>query len=66
VTRDIYQEVTNAIVAKLKTGTRPWVKPWSQTPELNIPANAVSGRPYSGVNTLRFSAAADPGGARGS
>jgi antirestriction protein ArdC len=28
------------------------VQPWSQTPGLNIPANAVTGRPYSGVNTL--------------
>jgi len=52
MTRDIYQEVTSGIVAELKTGARPWIKPWSETPGLNIPANAVSGRPYSGVNTL--------------
>src|SRR5262245_39399150 len=52
MTRDIHHEVTNSIIAELKTGARPWVKPWSETPGLNIPANAVSGRPYSGVNTL--------------
>jgi antirestriction protein ArdC len=50
--RDIYKAVTEQIITELKSGTRPWVKPWSQTPGLNIPANAVTGRPYSGVNTL--------------
>src|SRR5262249_272878 len=48
----IYKEVTEQIVAELKNGVRPWVQPWSQTPGLNIPANAITGRPYSGVNTL--------------
>jgi antirestriction protein ArdC len=47
--RDLYNEVTETM---LKTGARPWVRPWSMTPGLNIPANAVTGRPYSGVNAL--------------
>jgi antirestriction protein ArdC len=50
--RDIYKTITDQIITELKNGVRPWVQPWSQTPGLNIPANAVSGRPYSGVNTL--------------
>jgi antirestriction protein ArdC len=50
--RNIHQEVTDQIINELKSGVRPWVKPWSQTPGLNIAANAVTGRPYSGVNTL--------------
>jgi antirestriction protein ArdC len=50
--RDLYRSVTDQILAELKTGVRPWVKPWSRTPGLNVPCNAVSGRPYSGVNTL--------------
>jgi antirestriction protein ArdC len=50
--RDIYKEVTEAILAELKTGVRPWLYPWSRTPGLNIAANAVTGRPYSGINTL--------------
>jgi antirestriction protein ArdC len=50
--RDIYKTVTDQIITELKNGVRPWVQPWSRTPGLNIPANAVSGRPYSGVNTL--------------
>src|SRR5215831_6585196 len=49
---DLYRKITDQIIAELKTGTRPWVRPWSQTPGLNIPCNAVSGRAYSGDNTL--------------
>jgi antirestriction protein ArdC len=49
---NIHQQVTDQIIAELKNGVRPWVKPWSQTPGLNIACNAVTGRPYSGVNTL--------------
>jgi antirestriction protein ArdC len=50
--RNLYQTITGKIVAELKAGTRPWTQPWSQTPGLNVPCNAISGRPYSGVNTL--------------
>jgi antirestriction protein ArdC len=50
--RNIHQEVTDQIIAKLKNGVRPWIKPWSETPGLNIACNAVIGRPYSGINAL--------------
>jgi antirestriction protein ArdC len=50
--RDPYREIADQIIAELKTGARPWIKQWSETSGLNLPANAVSGRPCSGVNTL--------------
>jgi antirestriction protein ArdC len=50
--RDIHREVTEQILTELKNGVRPWVQPWSLTPGLNVPANAITGRPYSGINTL--------------
>ena len=50
--RDIFREITEQIIAELKNGVRPWVQPWSQTPGLNVPCNAVTDRPYSGINTL--------------
>jgi antirestriction protein ArdC len=50
--RDIYQEVTNKILAQLEKGTLPWVKPWAATPGNNVPCNAVSNRPYSGTNVI--------------
>src|SRR5215467_6939200 len=52
IMRDIYKEVAEQIIAELKNGVRPWIQPWSRTPGLNIAANAVTGRPYSGVNQL--------------
>ncbi len=50
---DLYQHITDRIIAALEQGTAPWLKPWSH-PECNmaLPRNAVSNRLYSGINTL--------------
>ena len=51
--RDVYAEVSARIIAELENGCVPWVKPWSATTVArgtNIPCNAVTGRPYSGIN----------------
>ncbi len=47
--KDIYQEITGQIIEALEQGTAPWVKPWSTA---GMPRNAVSGREYSGINTI--------------
>lgn len=47
---NLYQQVTDKVVAALEGGTIPWVRPWDGAPM--TPANAVTGRPYSGINTL--------------
>lgn len=48
---DLYQETTNRIVTAIESGTTlPWVKPWSVA-DLR-PRNAVTNRPYRGVNNL--------------
>lgn len=54
MTRDIYQEVTDRIVAALETGTTPWLRPWrdGKSGSAIEPYNAVSGRPYNGINLL--------------
>jgi antirestriction protein ArdC len=49
---NLYEEVTDCIVAALEAGVPPWTKPWSLTPGLNIPCNAVTRCAYSGVNVL--------------
>ncbi len=48
---DIYERVTQRIVTELEKGCAPWVRPWStiNDPE---PRNAVSRRPYRGINRL--------------
>jgi len=48
-TKDIYQSVTNQIIATLEQGTVPWIKPWRPGEPL-VPINAYSGRSYSGIN----------------
>jgi antirestriction protein ArdC len=53
-TPELYTSVTQRIIKELETGVPPWVKPWSgQSKGINlIPANLLTGRPYSGINTL--------------
>jgi len=50
--RDLYQTVTDQIVAALEAGTPPWICPWSKVPGQALPANLSSGRPYRGINVL--------------
>lgn len=49
--RDLYQKVTDQIVAQLETGTAPWIKSW-QTGGFAIPRNATTNKPYRGINIL--------------
>lgn len=50
--RDIYQEVTNTIIAELEQGAAPWVKPWKagSCSAGAMPYNAATGKRYRGVN----------------
>lgn len=50
--RDLYQEVTDQILAALEAGVAPWARPWEGQVALELPINGVTGRPYSGVNVL--------------
>ena len=53
---DIYQEVTDRIIAVMEKGELPWLKPWKKSGKgdavAQLPYNAISGKNYSGVNTL--------------
>ncbi|WP_425107230.1 ArdC family protein [Ancylobacter sp.] len=53
-TAELYASVTQRIINELEKGTVPWVRPWSGQSDatLLIPANLVTARPYSGINTL--------------
>ncbi|SEI55350.1 Antirestriction protein ArdC [Sphingobium sp. AP50] len=54
----LYDEVSTRIVAELEAGRFPWVQPWGKVEGLGtnaapgLPRNAVTARPYSGVNIL--------------
>lgn len=44
---DVYQIVTDRIIALLEQGTIPWQQPWT---DAGIPMNLISRRSYRGVN----------------
>ncbi|MCK1745258.1 DUF1738 domain-containing protein [Bradyrhizobium sp. 139] len=52
---NLYDDVTNKIIAELEAGRVPWVQPWgtaaAKTP-LALPKSAATGRQYSGINIL--------------
>ena len=52
---DIYEKITNDIIASLETGIVPWHKPWAdscKTTNVDMPHNASTGRSYSGINVM--------------
>lgn len=52
--QDLYSQVTNAIVADLENGVRPWTKPWSAehlAGTISRPLRST-GEPYSGINVI--------------
>lgn len=51
--RDLYQEVTNSILASLEKGVAPWNKPWRTISRHGgLPYNVTTGKPYRGINIL--------------
>lgn len=52
-TRDIYQDITNRIIAELERGTIPWRCPWR--PDEWRHRNLISQKPYRGINVILLS-----------
>ena len=51
VRADIYQEVTNTIIAQLERGVRPWEKSWQGGTGFTLPQRS-NGQRYKGINVL--------------
>jgi antirestriction protein ArdC len=51
---DLYTQVTQAIIADLERGVRPWVKPWkaNHPTGARTPPLRHNGTPYRGINIL--------------
>ena len=54
---DVYQIITDRLLAILETGTVPWRKPW-RTASSDGPQNLISKRLYRGINYFLLSCAA--------
>ena len=57
---DIYQRITDAIVAAIEAGAGKYAMPWNQA--AGVPINAASRKAYRGINTLALWAAAQAKG----
>ncbi len=53
VSKDVYQIITDRIMALLESGTVPWRKPWKDG---GPPQNLISRKPYRGVNVFLLNA----------
>ena len=50
---DIYQTVTDNIIAALEAGVKPWSCPWQRVPGMSgVPSNFATGVAYSGMNIM--------------
>ena len=52
---NLYDDITNKIIAELEDGRLPWVQPWGTAAAkapLAMPRNAATSRQYSGINVL--------------
>ncbi|GMV63348.1 MAG: DNA primase [Parvibaculum sp.] len=52
---NLYDEITDKIIAELEAGRVPWVQPWGTSAAkapLGLPRNAATSRSYSGINVL--------------
>lgn len=61
---DLYDRVTNQIVASLEKGVRPWMKPWNSAQPSSQVARPLraNGIPYRGINILMLWGAATDNG----
>ena len=53
---DVYQIITDRLIAILETGTIPWRKPWNYGDEIG-PLNLVSRKHYQGINCFLLACA---------
>jgi len=53
VSKDVYQIVTDRVIAALENGVKPWACPWDRTNECSmLPMNLKTKSTYSGINIL--------------
>ena len=49
---NIYETITDRIIAQLESGIIPWRKEWKSSGSTGLPRNIVSGKNYRGINLL--------------
>jgi len=49
---ELRQQITNEIIKSLQQGIAPWKQPWSSDKNCGRPCNAITKKPYNGINVL--------------
>jgi putative DNA primase/helicase len=62
--QNVYEQVTDRIIAQLELGNIPWRKEWKVTGHSSIPSNYTTKKPYRGINILLLLSCAFDGDAR--
>ena len=52
--RDIYAEVTNALVASIEADPAKPIMPWNRSGTSEMPSNIASGDGYNGINVINL------------
>lgn len=60
--RDVYREITGRIIAAIEAGVEDFEMPWHREVSQTMPTNALTGKPYNGVNVIALWAAAEVNG----
>ncbi|MCP1674581.1 antirestriction protein ArdC [Natronocella acetinitrilica] len=47
-----HERVAERVIEALEAGTAPWVKPWKAGAAPGLPVNAITGKPYRGMNQV--------------
>jgi antirestriction protein ArdC len=58
ITVNVYEQVTDRIIAQLETGIIPWRKEWKVSGHSHLPSNYTTKKPYRGINVLLLMSAA--------
>jgi antirestriction protein ArdC len=62
--QNVYDQVTDRIIAQLELGNIPWRKEWKVSGHSSIPSNYTTQKPYRGINILLLLSCAFDGDAR--
>jgi antirestriction protein ArdC len=62
--QNVYEQVTDRIIAQLELGNIPWRKEWKVSGHSSIPSNYTTKKPYRGINILLLLSCAFDGDAR--
>ena len=60
--KDIYQEITNKVIASIEKGVMPWACGWNKEGDFSLPVNFSTGCNYRGINVMLLWMAQEMGG----